>query len=411
LGIFLLHRLYDRRELLVGFREYLHVGAACTTGVLAIIVMSFFLETPSIARAWLLLVWALATISVCSARFLLRRVVRWLRRRGHLVTPTLIVGANEEGYALATQLVSNPGCGAQVLGFIRSSVDQQAERVDGLPVLGDLSDLESILEGGCVGEVIVATTALNREQLLELYRRFAHNEGVELRLSSGLFEILTTGVRVEEINGVPLMSLQRVRITGIDAALKTMLDYAGAICGLLLASPLLLLIAALVRLDSGGPILHRRQVLGRSGRYFDAYKFRTMGPDRRVRSVPIDFPDRRRSDKTENDPRITPLGMLLRRTSLDELPQLLNVLRGEMSLVGPRMIVPEEAIRYGKWQLNLLTVKPGITGPWQVRGRAAIAYDERVQLSMEYIRNYSIWLDFEILLRTVPAVLSGKGAY
>jgi lipopolysaccharide/colanic/teichoic acid biosynthesis glycosyltransferase len=127
--------------------------------------------------------------------------------------------------------------------------------------------------------------------------------------------------------------------------------------------------------------------------------------------MPIQFAERRGAFKSKADPRITRIGRFLRRTSLDELPQLLNVLRGEMSLVGPRMIAPDEATRYGKWQFNLATVKPGITGPWQVRGRGDIPYEERVRLSMHYIRNYSIWLDLEILFRTVFVVLRGKGAY
>ena len=136
-----------------------------------------------------------------------------------------------------------------------------------------------------------------------------------------------------------------------------------------------------------------------------------MIKDRRSRQAPITFPDRRSSDKHERDPRITRIGRFLRRTSLDELPQLLNVIRGEMSLVGPRMISPGEARLYGKWQFNLLTVKPGITGPWQTQGRGTLSYEERVRLSMEYIRNYSIWRDLEILLRTVPSVISGHGAF
>jgi lipopolysaccharide/colanic/teichoic acid biosynthesis glycosyltransferase len=248
---------------------------------------------------------------------------------------------------------------------------------------------------------------------LDLYGIVSQDEAIELRLSSGLFEILTTGMQVHEVNSVPLMTPRRVRITGADAALKTALDYLAAGTALVLLSPVVFLIALLVRLDSGPPIIHRRRVLGVSGKPFDAFKFRTMivNAERRHQSVPFEFADRRARLKTEQDPRITRIGRTLRRTSLDELPQLVNVLRGEMSLVGPRMIAPDERIRYGKWQHNLLTVKPGITGPWQVRGRGDIPYEERVHLSMHYIRNYTIWLDLEILLRTVAVVLQRKGAY
>jgi lipopolysaccharide/colanic/teichoic acid biosynthesis glycosyltransferase len=236
---------------------------------------------------------------------------------------------------------------------------------------------------------------------------------VELCLSSGLFEILTTGMQVREVNSVPLMTPRRVRITGGDAAMKAAVDYVAAGVALVVLSPVVALIAGLVWLDSGRPVIHRRRVLGVSGRPFDAFKFRTMiaNAERRRRSETILFPDRRQKFKSARDPRITHVGRFLRRTSLDELPQLWNVLRGEMSLVGPRMIAPDEWTLYGKWQHNLLTVKPGITGPWQIQGRGDIAYDDRVRLSMDYIRNYSIWLDLAILLRTVLVVMQGKGAY
>ena len=413
LAIFALYRLYDRHYLFAGFQEYIRVVNACTAGMVAVVVISFLDLSLYISRGWLLLVWALSIASSGSARFIARRVLQRARAQGFFVRPAVIVGANEEGQALAEQFLSDQGSGVRILGFVDSSRGPGNAVVGSLGVLGDLRDLGRIVRAGEVREIVVATTALTRDELLDLYRTFGHVEDVEIRLSSGLFEILTTGVRVQELSGVPLMTPQRVRITGVDAVLKTVLDYAGAICALVALSPLLLAIAVLVKLDSPGPALHRRRVLGRAEKPFDALKFRTMlanadqmlASDARLRET---F---EKGHKLKTDPRVTRAGRILRRASLDELPQLVNVLRGEMSLVGPRMIAPEEAVRYDKWRLNLLTVKPGITGPWQVRGRGDIPYEERVRLSMHYIRNYSIWLDLEILLRTVPVVLRGKGAY
>lgn len=413
LGIFALYHLYDRQHVLNGFQEYTAVLNACTAGMMAIVVISFLDVTLYISRGWLLLVWALSMLLVASSRFVIRRVVRRLRARGYLVTPTVIVGANEEGRALAEQLLGDPGSGAEVVGFVDGKRVPGTPVVGGLTVLGSLGDLARIVRAGEATEIVVATTALTRDELLDLYRAYGHVDDVEIRLSSGLFEVLTTGVRVHEVSCIPMVTPQRVRITGVDALLKLSVDHLGAAIGLILLSPLLLLLAILVKLDSPGPVFHRRRVLGRHGRPFDALKFRTMvvNADAILASDPRLREAFQSGHKLREDPRVTRLGGLLRRTSLDELPQLVNVLRGEMSLVGPRMIAPDEAERYGKWQLNLLTVKPGITGPWQVHGRSDLPYDERVRLSMHYIRNYSIWLDLEILIRTVGVVLQGKGAY
>lgn len=413
LGIFVMFRLYDRRRLFSGFQEYTQVVNACTIGVLAVIVISFLDTALVISRGWLVLVWALSVFCVCVARFTTRRLLRLVRARGVLLTPTLIVGTNTEGQALADHFLDDRGCGMNLIGFVRvggEDVDSVDHRLN---VLGDLTDLEDVIRAYGVHEVVVATTALKRDQLLDLYRTYGHLGDVEIRLSSGLFEILTTGVRVQEISSVPLMTPERARITGVDAVLKAVVDYAGATLGLIAFAPLMVAIAVLVKLDSPGPIFHRRRVLGQSGRRFDAFKFRTMvvAADRVLDADPE---LRRQFDsgfKLKVDPRVTRIGDFLRKTSLDELPQLLNVLRGEMSLVGPRMIAPEEALRYGRWRLNLLTVRPGITGPWQVRGRSDITYDERIRLSMDYIRNYSIWRDLEIVLRTIPMVLARRGAY
>jgi exopolysaccharide biosynthesis polyprenyl glycosylphosphotransferase len=411
LVIFVLYRLYDRRFIFVGAQEYGRIFSSSTVGALGIIVISFFYEMPSVARGWLVLVWLLSIALVCAERFAIRRVVRLLHARGHLTTPTIIVGTNEEGRALADQLQHDPRSGMHLCGFVTTSAGEGDGPSNQLSVLGNLDDLPNLLSTWEAADLVIATTALSRAELLDLYRRFGHDERIELRLSSGLYEFRTTGVRVQEFSAVPLMTLERVRITGADAALKSLLDYTTAFLALIALLPCLVLLAILVRLDGSGPIIHRRRVLGRGGAQFDAFKFRTMTKDRRIRQESISFADRRSPDKAEHDPRITRVGKLLRRTSLDELPQLINVLRGEMSLVGPRMISPGEASLYGKWQFNLLTVKPGITGPWQTRGRSSLSYEERVRLSMDYIRNYSVWSDLEILLRTIPSVLSGRGAY
>ena len=413
LGLFALYRLYDQHYLFAGLQEYIRVVNACTGGLVAVVIVSFLDVSLFISRGWLLIVWVLSMLFVGCSRFAFRRLLRRLRARGLLMVPTVIVGANEEGRALAEQFLADSASGLRVIGFVDNSLPAGTPVVSRLAVLGGLGHLEDIVQSGAASQIVVATTSLPHDELLDLYQTFGHTEGVEIRLSSGLFDILTTGVTVQELSCVPLMTPQRVRITGVDAFMKAVLDYTVAFCGLLALSPVLLIVALLVKVDSPGPVLYRRRVLGRGGKPFDAFKFRTMvvDADARLAADPELRQTFEESYKLRRDPRVTRLGRFLRRTSLDELPQLLNVLRGEMSLVGPRMIAPEEASRYGKWRLNLLTVKPGITGPWQIHGRSDIPYDERVRLSMHYIRNYTIWLDLGILARTTFVVLQGKGAY
>lgn len=195
--------------------------------------------------------------------------------------------------------------------------------------------------------------------------------------------------------------------------LKAMLDYMIVIPALLLTWPIFLVLAILVRLDSPGPIIHRRKVLGRDGRIFYAFKFRTMyiNGDEILNQYPHLKAELNANYKLKCDPRITRIGKLLRKFSLDELPQLFNVLRQEMSIVGPRIIAPNEIVKYGRSGENLLTVQPGLTGLWQVSGRSNTSYDERVALDMNYIQNWSVWMDISILFRTIPAVMKGDGAY
>jgi len=198
-----------------------------------------------------------------------------------------------------------------------------------------------------------------------------------------------------------------------DHVLKTIMDYVLTIIVLVFISPLLLILAIIVRLDSPGPVLYRRRVMGRSGQEFNAFKFRTMAVngDEILNTHPELKAIWERDQKLENDPRVTRSGQWMRKLSLDELPQLINVLRGEMSLVGPRMIAPVEVVRYGQDAALVFTVKPGITGLWQVSGRSNLSYEERARLDLEYVHTHSIWMDIKLLLMTIPAVIFKRGAF
>ena len=410
--VFVLYNLYDPHARLGGTQESSKTFNACTTSTMLVIVGTFMFPQFVVSRMWVVSAWLLSFLFVASSRFAARRVVYRLRSRGYLLPAAVIVGTNGEAEHLGGLLRDQRGSGVRTVGFLTTARDGHRAPGSG-PVLGRVGDIQSVVEQYGIEEIIVAITALGREELLQLC------EGVErlpvqLRLSSGLFELLTTRVEVRTLGTVPLMSVQKVRLDRIEAMFKTLLDASLAAVALVVLSPVLAAVGVWVALDSPGPVLYRRRVLGVSGRPFDAFKFRTMHVrgQELLEQHPAAAEALRLHHKLKNDPRVTKAGRWLRRYSLDELPQLLNVLLGQMSLVGPRMITPEEAGKFGDQRMNLLTVKPGITGLWQVSGRSDLSYEERVRMDLYYIRNYSVWLDLQILfVHTIPAVVRGRGAY
>jgi exopolysaccharide biosynthesis polyprenyl glycosylphosphotransferase len=411
LALFHIYGLYDRANLLGGTTEYARVFNAVTTGVLLVIFINFIQPDFVVARAWLLLAWALMVALGITNRFLMRRLIYWQRQRGQFLDRTLIVGANPEGLAVAEQLGLARASGAKIVGFIDDYLPVGFEPLSGMPVLGSSTTFSALVESQSIDTVVIANTAITRERLLGIYGSLETLQEVEVRMASGLFELLTTSVRVREEGCVPLVVLNKTRITGVHWLCKTALDYTLAAAALLFLLPVFVVFAILIRRDSPGPVFYRRRVVGQGKREFDAFKFRTMRIEGNKLLTPEEQHELAEQGKLKDDPRVTKFGTWLRHYSLDELPQLFNVLRGEMSLIGPRMITTPELAHFGKWQHNLATVKPGLTGLWQVSGRSDLSYEERVRLDMHYIRNHSIWLDIQILFQTIPALLTGRGAY
>ena len=414
LVIFAANGLYAKYNLLGGTREYSNIFRSATTGFLLIVIIGFLEPTLLFARGWLMMTWIFTFFFVAFSRFILRRFVYRLRRHGYFLTPAVIVGANQEGRWLAEQLQRWDTSGLHLVGFVDKKTPVTFPLFNDLVSLGTVEQLGEIIERYNIGEVILASSAIStRDYLLEIFRKYGVSDTVNIRMSSGLYEILTTGLTVNEFAYVPLVYVNKVRLTGTDIILKLALDLVLGLGSLVVFSPFLFLASVLVKINSPGPVFHKRLVMGLNGKQFYAYKFRTMvsNGDEVLERYPELKDELARSHKLKNDPRITKVGTFLRKYSLDELPQLFNVLKREMSLVGPRMISPEEVSMYKQFDMNLLTVLPGITGVWQVSGRSDISYDERVRLDMYYIRNWSIWLDLQLLFQTIPAVIKSRGAY
>jgi len=414
LAVFGIMGLYNRQNLLGGTREYSLIFNATTIGMVIVIAAGFLAHDFVFARGWLLMAWGMAFILISLGRFLLRRAIYTLRGRGYFLSPAVIVGANDEGISLAQQLSKWKTSGFHVIGFVDKKLPAGYPVLKNMQILGTVEQLDSILATYNIEEIILATSAISsRDKMLDIFKRYGVGSEINVRMSSGLYEIITTGLTVKDFAYVPLVGVNPVRLTGLDRVMKWCLDYTLTILGLVLISPLLLFLALAVKFDSPGPVFHRRRVMGMNGSQFDAFKFRTMhvNGDEILAAHPELQTELAQNHKLKDDPRVTRMGKWLRKFSLDELPQLFNVLFSQMSLVGPRMISPEEISKYNQWDINLLTIRPGITGLWQVSGRSDITYDERVRLDMYYIRNWSIWFDLQLLLQTIPAVVRGHGAY
>ncbi len=319
----------------------------------------------------------------------------------------LIIGTDAAAQELGAQI--RTWGGFTLVGYIADD----EKRTDGAaPVLGTLQDALRVVNRYEVSDVFLSQTTRGRAELAELILALRDSH-VRVRLMPDLLELITVRTGIETLRGLPVITLREPAITGVNSVLKRALDVVGAVLGLVLFGPFMLIVAALIRLDSPGPVLFTQERAGQYGKPFRMYKFRSMVVnaeellDDLINVGQLQEPQ----FKLRNDPRVTRVGAWLRRTSLDELPQLINVLNGTMSLVGPRPEVMRIATRYSPVHRQRLLVKPGLTGAMQISGRGDLSFEERMKLELDYIENYSIWRDLVILMKTVPAVLSGRGAY
>ena len=317
--------------------------------------------------------------------------------------------AGDSARALVRGIQESRNWGLRLLGWVPLA-DPSHASIDA-PRLGTFEELETILDERPVDEVVFA---LRREELplIDSAVAICEQMGIRARLSVQLVPQGVGKLRVEEFHGVPLLDLSSFPDNEIRLTLRRVGDVALASLFLLLSAPLLLLSALLIKLEDGGPVLFRQVRCGLNGRKFSLLKLRTMVPDAAGQKEALLSANEMSGPvfKIRRDPRVTRVGAHLRRFSLDELPQLWNVLAGEMALVGPRPPVPEEVVRYERWQRRRLSMKPGMTGLWQVSGRSEIDFEEWMALDLRYIDNWSFWLDLKILLKTFPAVIGGRGA-
>jgi exopolysaccharide biosynthesis polyprenyl glycosylphosphotransferase len=371
-------------------------------------------ERVPLTAGWLGANWLTMMVLVMAERKVWHRVLHSLRRSGALAMRTVIIGSNEEGLELARSL------GEGSLGFdVVGMVSVNGERGSASPAqteprdLGGLRELRDVVLSERIECAFVASSAMRPDSMtgvLTSMRRM----NVEVRVSANMPEILASRLSVQTVGKTLALSLQTTSLSGPQAFVKRAFDVALAGLAIGVTSPIWLISAATIAVTSNGPVLYRQQRIGRNGRRFTMFKFRTMVADADRLLPEVDGVTRGNGPlfKLNRDPRLTAVGRLLRKVSIDELPQLLNVIKGDMSLVGPRPM-PAHFGRdhYEDWHLQRLEVLPGITGLWQVSGRSDLTFDECVRLDLFYIENWSVAYDLFILLKTVPAVLKGRGAY
>lgn len=344
---------------------------------------------------------------------LIQRIVRAnLRRRGIGISRVLIVGAGEVGRAVMSTIVGDTELGYTVAGFIDDDPQRGSTDIGRFKALGDVERLPDLLRDMQIDEVIITLPWSQHAEMMRIVRQ-CEREKVRVRIVPDVFQLSLSRVDVDSLGGIPVLGLREPSLQRGALVTKRIIDLAVTPLIILVSAIFFAIIALAIKLDSPGSIFFRQQRIGKDGRQFDMYKFRSMIQDAAQHQSELSQLNEAQGPlfKIRDDPRLTRVGRWLRRRSFDELPQLLNVLRGEMSLIGPRPGTPQEVASYEAWHSRRLEVHPGMTGLWQVSGRSNIPFDEMCLLDIYYIENWSLMLDLRIILQTIPNVLFGNGAY
>jgi exopolysaccharide biosynthesis polyprenyl glycosylphosphotransferase len=410
LVIFAAYGLYDRRELDAPSEEMRRLFHGITVSLVAIVMVTFFAKF-AVSRGWIASLAFFCALTVGAGRFAVRKLSGRLSASGYLCTPALIVGTNEEARTIARSLRRNRKMGYSAVGFV-SVGPAPTGAVDGLPVVGAVDSIAVLARQTGVAAVVIAGTAVRADVLLQIDAAL-QSVDVEIRLTPGLPHVSPSRITIRPLDGLALLSLDRRELGIRQAALKRMFDVVVGTMVFAVALPVMVIVGILVRLTSRGPSLFRQERVGKGGEPFVMYKFRSMvkgAEEQHEQLVQASGADTVLF-KLREDPRVTPVGRVLRRWALDELPQLWNVVKGDMSLVGPRPALPGETARYSNRLRTRLQVKPGLTGLWQVNGRHELPFADYIRYDLFYVENWSLGLDLYVIGKTVPALLARRGSY
>lgn len=415
--VFQIRGLYRMPRWVTALDEAMVIAGGVIIAMAMVVLYAFFLQFSPSRGVFIIAPFVIIALLIAK-RFVMRLIRERLLLKGIGVDRVIVVGAGQAGQRLMQWLLGQPQLGYQVVGFVddgptpvelaiatqRSVIRPQR--------LGSSADVGEIVMRERIDEVIIALPPTAHETMVWIMDQCRECD-VEFKLVPDLFELAMDQVHIHEVAGLPLIGLKNAEISGWNFVVKRAMDIAISTFVLVGLSWLFLLFALLIKLDSEGPVFFKQERVGRNGRRFMCYKFRTMVRDAENQKAQLKnmYGNHPFFFKDKNDPRRTRVGKFLRRSSLDELPQFFNVFLGEMSVVGPRPGVPAEVSNYDDWHRDRLLVTPGLTGLWQVSGRSNLTFDEMVRLDLYYAEHWSPWLDVKIILRTFPAVLTGRGAY
>lgn len=411
IAIFAVRGLYNIRLTGSWFRQVWAISSSATIGLAFLITYFFIFQPPSSSRLLVPFVWGTTILVLSLGRLIVSVAMGMLYRLGLGETRLLVVGSGRLAKIIMQYMAANPHLGYSVVGFLHDMNELPGD-FGRFKMLGTLEDLNLVIRSMYVDEVIIALPSTLHEQSIKTVR-LCERFGTSFKLVPDLYELSLSRIDMEAIEGIPLIGIKQASFNTYQRLITRVVDITVAFAIMIIGSPLWLCIALAIRLTSHGAIIYKQTRIGWNGRPFKFYKFRSMykNADQVLAALMAKNEAEGPLFKMRADPRITPVGKFLRRTSLDEFPQIINVIKGDMSLVGPRPPLPNEVAQYQEWQKARLAIKPGLTGLWQVRGRSDISFDEGVLMDLYYIENWSLRLYFLILLRTIPAVLFSRGAY
>lgn len=406
--------LYHSKRLSRATPEINDLLKASVTATLLLAFVAFVFQVETVTFGVLGRFLPLALVCLAASRLSMRQALKVLRRRGHNLRQVLVVGTNARAVEFAKSVLDRPEVGYRVVGFADDMwVGPHSDKYSPASLVCSLTDFRPYLRNHVIDEVVIALPVKSFYDREDELVRICREHGVVVRVLTSLFDSGSQAVHVDEAGVAPVVTFSSIPLDSVRLAVKRTFDIIGSSLLLLLASPFMGAAILIIKVDSEGPAIFAQERVGLNKRRFRIYKFRTMVSDAERLQPQLEAHNEAEGPvfKIKNDPRITRIGKLLRKTSIDELPQLFNVIRGDMSLVGPRPLPVRDYTGFNQdWQRRRFGVRPGVTCLWQVSGRSSISFDQWMRFDMEYIDSWSLWLDVKILARTIPAVMRGSGA-